>query len=80
MTKDSAMAQAATRRDHYYADYLRPDHLLTAQRPEAARLCAPANDEMPFIVVHQVYELWFKQILHELDRMQADFAADPLAP
>ena len=31
---------------------------------------------MLFIIVHQAYELWFKQILHELDRMQAIFAGD----
>ncbi len=78
MTKDDPMAQAATRRDCYYPEYLRLDLLLAAQQPESTRLGAPAHDEMLFIVVHQVYELWFKQILHELDRIQADFAADPL--
>ena len=35
-----------------------------------------AHDEMLFIIVHQAYELWFKQILHELDRIQADFGGD----
>ena len=33
---------------------------------------------MLFIIVHQAYELWFKQILHELDRVQGDFAASPV--
>jgi tryptophan 2,3-dioxygenase len=46
-----------------YATYLRIDDLLDLQQP----LTAGAHDEMLFIVVHQVYELWFKLILHELD-------------
>ena len=57
----------------YYADYLRLDTLLSQQVPESERLGIPAHDEMLFIVVHQAYELWFKQILHELDRIQEDF-------
>ena len=46
-----------------YTAYLRIDELLDLQQP----LSADAHDEMLFIVVHQVYELWFKLILHELD-------------
>jgi tryptophan 2,3-dioxygenase len=46
-----------------YATYLRIDELLDLQQP----LSDGAHDEMLFIVVHQVYELWFKLILHELD-------------
>jgi tryptophan 2,3-dioxygenase len=57
----------------YYADYLKLDRLLSAQQPESAQHGRPAHDEMLFIIVHQAYELWFKQILHELDRIQADF-------
>jgi tryptophan 2,3-dioxygenase len=60
----------------YYADYLELDRLLNAQQPESARHGKPAHDEMLFIIVHQAYELWFKQILHELDRIQADFGGD----
>jgi len=60
----------------YYADYLKLDRLLAAQAPESARHGRPAHDEMLFIIVHQAYELWFKQILHELDRIQADFGGD----
>ncbi len=45
-----------------YATYLRIDELLDLQQP----LSDGAHDEMLFIVVHQVYELWFKLILHEL--------------
>ncbi len=63
----------------YYSDYLKLDTLLAAQVPESARQGTPAHDEMLFIVVHQAYELWFRQILHELDRIQADFERNPLA-
>lgn len=50
-----------------YVTYLRIDALLDLQRP----LTDGAHDEMLFIVVHQVYELWFKLILHELDATAA---------
>lgn len=47
-----------------YSDYLKVDELLSLQQP----LAHPAeHDEMLFIVIHQVYELWFKEILHELE-------------
>src|SRR5207253_1347827 len=62
--------------DFYYADYLKLPALLAAQQPESARHGRPAHDEMLFIIVHQTYELWFKQILHELDRIQTDFGGD----
>jgi len=58
----------------YYGDYLQLDKVLTAQAPESARYGAEAHDETLFIVVHQVYELWFKQILHELKAVLAVFA------
>src|SRR2546423_2519781 len=44
-----------------YASYLKLDELLALQRP------GPEHDETMFIIVHQVYELWFKELLHELD-------------
>jgi tryptophan 2,3-dioxygenase len=46
-----------------YLSYLRLDELLALQQPLSA---GPEHDEMLFIVIHQVYELWFKQVLHEL--------------
>ncbi len=46
----------------YYGDYLGLDQLLSSQKPKSE-----AHDETLFIIIHQVYELWFKQILHELD-------------
>lgn len=53
-----------------YATYLEIDALLKLQKP---RSDGPEHDEMLFIVIHQVYELWFKQILHELDHLGALF-------
>ena len=58
-----------------YANYLQLDKILNAQALESERRGAPAHDEMLFVVIHQAYELWFKQILHELARVQAVFAA-----
>ena len=50
-----------------YTEYLKVDELLGLQRPLSE---GPEHDEMLFIVIHQVYELWFRQILHELDHLQ----------
>jgi tryptophan 2,3-dioxygenase len=72
------MVAATNRRACYYPEYLRLDLLLAAQQPESVKAGTPAHDEMLFIVVHQAYELWFRQILHELDRIQQDFMAEPL--
>jgi tryptophan 2,3-dioxygenase len=57
-----------------YGSYLRLPELLDQQVPESAGAgLQPAHDELLFITVHQVYELWFKLLLHELgdarDRM-----------
>jgi tryptophan 2,3-dioxygenase len=49
-----------------YANYLQLDQLLSLQQPRAD---GPEHDELLFIVIHQVYELWFKELLHELDRV-----------
>lgn len=51
----------------YYSDYLQLDKLLDAQHPESKNYGEEAHDEMLFILVHQAYELWFKQILHEIN-------------
>lgn len=47
-----------------YSSYLKIDELLALQQPLSD---GPEHDETLFIVIHQVYELWFKQILYELD-------------
>ncbi len=57
----------------YYADYLQLQRLLSCQRMESAVHGRPAHDEMLFIIVHQAYELWFRQILWELDAVLATF-------
>ena len=48
-----------------YAGYLKVDELLALQQPRSQ---GPEHDELLFIVIHQVYELWFKELLHEFDR------------
>lgn len=53
-----------------YMNYLAIDELLELQRPVSAGPEGPEHDEMLFIVIHQVYELWFKQLLHEIDALQ----------
>jgi tryptophan 2,3-dioxygenase len=58
----------------YYSDYLQLDRLLSAQELESERRGRPAHDELLFVIVHQAYELWFKQILHELDAVLAIYA------
>jgi tryptophan 2,3-dioxygenase len=60
----------------YYADYLHLEKLLDAQMPRSAEFGKPAHDEMLFITVHQAFEIWFKQILHELDSVRAMFESD----
>jgi len=55
----------------HYSDYLQLDTLLNAQFPESSTLNQPAHDEMLFIVIHQAYELWFKQLLYEVDSVAA---------
>ncbi|MEW5422418.1 tryptophan 2,3-dioxygenase family protein [Amorphus sp. 3PC139-8] len=61
-----------------YADYLRLDQVLNAQDLQSAKVGREAHDEMLFIIIHQTYELWFKQILHEIDRIQANFAHETI--
>lgn len=60
----------------YYGDYLRLDRLLDAQSMESSRQGKPVHDEMLFIIVHQAYELWFKQIIWELDSILEIFGQD----
>jgi tryptophan 2,3-dioxygenase len=51
----------------HYSDYLQLEKILGAQAPESDRQGQPAHDEMLFIVIHQAYELWFRQLLFETD-------------
>lgn len=59
-----------------YHDYLQIDKLLSCQKPEGAEVGKPAHDEMLFIIVHQVYELWFKQIITELESVLKIFSSE----
>jgi tryptophan 2,3-dioxygenase len=61
MSDEAARSPAVT-----YANYLQIDALLGLQQPRSE---GPEHDEMLFIVIHQVYELWFKELLHEFDRV-----------
>jgi len=53
----------------YYSDYLALDKILDAQNPVSSTLSQTVHDETLFISVHQVFELWFQQILTELDSL-----------
>jgi len=58
-----------------YASYLKLEQLLNLQEPKSK----PAeHDEMLFIILHQTYELWFKDLLHELDRIKILFSGNDL--
>ena len=50
-----------------YGSYLQLDRLLDSQTLKSTESGNSVHDEMLFIIIHQAYELWFKQILHELD-------------
>jgi tryptophan 2,3-dioxygenase len=56
-----------------YGSYLKIDELLALQQ---FRSDGPEHDELLFIVIHQVYELWFKELLHEIDRVRRLLADD----
>jgi tryptophan 2,3-dioxygenase len=59
-----------TRRAVTYASYLRIADLLSLQVERSSGPDGPEHDELLFIVIHQVYELWFKQLRHELGAVQ----------
>src|SRR5437763_10302598 len=55
-----------------YANYLDLEKLLTLQNPRSS----PAeHDEMRFIIIHQTYELWFKQLLYEFEKIKRYFSS-----
>ena len=58
--------------DLYYADYLELDKILNSQHPKSST----KTDEILFIIIHQAYELWFKQIIHEIDIVREIFSKD----
>ena len=60
----------------YYSDYLQLDRLLDSQHRKSEEYGHPAHDELLFIIVHQAYELWFKQILFEVDSVITLLSSD----
>lgn len=60
----------------HYQNYLGLDELLETQNLRSEQLGKPAHDEMLFIITHQVYELWFKQIIHELESVISMFSKE----
>jgi len=63
-------------KDLYYSDYIELNRILDSQHPKSFDSIDKGNDEMLFIIIHQVYELWFKQILFELDLVRHIFIQD----
>lgn len=61
--------------DLTYSNYLQIPELLRLQQPRSS---PPEHDEMLFIVIHQTYELWFKLMLHELEKLKRDFSSNDL--
>ena len=57
-----------------YHDYLQLDRLLNSQSRRSEEEGKPVHEEMLFIIVHQAYELWFKQMLYELDSILLAFS------
>lgn len=67
------------RKPVYYSDYLKLDQFLNSQKPITENFDkkeVDSHDEMLFIIVHQAYELWFKQILHELSSVMNFMSLD----
>lgn len=62
----------------HYINYLQLDKILDAQHLISDKKGGAAHEEMLFIIIHQTYELWFKQILHELDSAMVLFKADKI--
>src|SRR5438094_7364985 len=58
-----------------YASYLDLEKLFSLQKP---RSTPHEHDEMLFIIIHQTYELWFKQLLHEFEKIKKGFSAGDL--
>jgi len=68
------MTKKDQQKPEYYQDYLELDRILNSQHPNSAKQGKYAHDEMLFIIIHQVYELWFKQIIYELDSIISIFS------
>lgn len=64
----------------YYGDYLHLDKILDAQKLKSVEHGKEAHDETLFIIIHQAYELWFKQIIHEVNSIYEIFLQNRILP
>ncbi len=62
----------------HYSDYLELDKLLSSQTMRSQNFGVEAHDEMLFIITHQTYELWFKQLIHEVEKIHSYFGSEVL--
>ena len=67
-----------SKKEVYYGDYLGLDKILNAQELESVKAGVDGHDEMLFIIIHQSYELWFKQILYELGSIEKIFSKNEI--
>ena len=64
----------------YYGEYLELDKILGAQNPKSKEHGNEAHDETLFIIIHQTYELWFKQLIHEIESVYKIFSSEKIKP
>ena len=76
-TSGVAVATPSEPRQLTYSSYLKVPELLELQQPQSS---PPHHDELLFILVHQTYELWFKELLHDLDAVVANLQRAGAAP
>ncbi len=67
MVEQAVTQSTSMSKEVNYSDYLQLDKILHAQEMESLKHGVNAHDEMLFIIIHQSYELWFKQIIFEID-------------
>ena len=72
------MSKKKSNKPEYYQDYLELEKILNSQNLNSDKNNQHAHDEMLFIIIHQVYELWFKQIIYELDSVINIFLEDDI--
>lgn len=76
-SRESTTAVQSAGEQLSYSSYLRVPELISLQHPLSS---PPHHDELLFIIVHQTYELWFKELLHDLDAVVANLRAAAQAP
>lgn len=76
-SKDPSARAISVTEQLTYSSYLKVPELLRLQHPQSS---PQHHDEMLFIIVHQTYELWFKELLHDLDAVVAHLKAAAKAP